>query len=197
MQTFWDERYAGEEYVYGISPNAFFKECLKNLKPGILLLPAEGEGRNAVFAASLGWETEAFDFSRVARQKAEALARQAGQALRYTTHDISSFPWPENAHDAVGLFFVHVPEPQRAYLHRQVIRSLKPGGHVILEAFSPGQMAFSSGGPRNPELLYALDQLLADFEGLEFLRAEALETDLQEGQFHSGKAAVVRLFAKK
>jgi SAM-dependent methyltransferase len=197
MQSFWDERYAGEEYVYGISPNGFFRECLSSLAPGRLLLPAEGEGRNAVFAASMGWEAEAFDFSVVARQKAEALARQTGQTIRYVTHDISSFPWPENAYDAVGLFFAHVPEPQRVYLHRQAIRSLKPGGHVMLEAFSPGQMAFSSGGPRNPELLYSPDQLLDDFEGLEILRAEAVETDLQEGRFHTGKAAVVRLFAKK
>ncbi len=197
MRAFWDERYASEEYVYGLAPNAFFEECLPQLRAGRLLLPAEGEGRNAVFAAGLGWQADAFDFSPVARQKAEALAQNTGQSIRYVTDDISSFPWPENTYDAVGLFFVHVPQAQRVFLHHQVVRSLKPEGHVILEAFSPGQMAFSSGGPRNPDMLYSIHQLLSDFEGLEVLRMEAVETNLQEGRFHAGKAAVVRLFAKK
>ena len=197
MQSFWNERFASPEYVYGTLPNAFFAHSLSTLKPGKLLLPADGEGRNAVFAASSGWVVEAFDFSSTARKKALALANTRQVSLSYSVSDIASFPWPHHAFDAVGLFFVHVPEPLRLFLHQKALQALKPDGVILLEAFAPEQLALDSGGPRSADLLYSIDQIKADFSGMEFLVAEQTETILDEGPFHQGRAAATRFFAKK
>jgi hypothetical protein len=70
----WNERYGADEYVYGKEPNGFLKEFIDNHPPGKILLPAEGEGRNAVYAASKGWEVTAFDFSEEGKKKALKLA---------------------------------------------------------------------------------------------------------------------------
>ena len=74
MKNFWDERYKAKAYVYGKEPNQYFAEKLRELEPGKILLPAEGEGRNAVFAARQGWEVSAFDSSSEGRKKAFLLA---------------------------------------------------------------------------------------------------------------------------
>ena len=74
MKEFWEIRYAEKQYAYGENPNVYFKEQLDKLKPGKILLPAEGEGRNAVYAAKQGWEVMAFDLSSEGKNKAEKLA---------------------------------------------------------------------------------------------------------------------------
>lgn len=197
MQSFWNERYSAAEYAYGTHPNVFFKTCLPQLPVGNLLLPAEGEGRNAVFAASQGWQVEAFDYSEAGMQKAQALATSQGVEISYAIYDIRSFPWETAAYDAVGLFFVHVPPDLRQFLHAQAIRTLKPGGHLILEAFAPAQLQFQSGGPRDTSMLYTPELLEQDFQELEIILSDTLITTLEEGPYHSGTAAVTRLFAKK
>lgn len=47
----WDERYQGEDFVYGTEPNDFLRSQIDHLPPGRILCPAEGEGRKAVFLA--------------------------------------------------------------------------------------------------------------------------------------------------
>ena len=197
MQSFWNERYSASEYAYGTHPNVFFKTCLPKIPVGNLLLPAEGEGRNAVFAASLGWQVEAFDYSEAGMQKAQALATRQDVEISYAIYDIRSFPWETAAYDVVGLFFVHVPPDLRQFLHAQVIRTLKTGGHLILEAFAPAQLQFQSGGPRDASMLYTSELLRQDFQELEVILSDTLITTLEEGPYHSGTAAVTRLFAKK
>ena len=56
MKEFWDTRYAEIDFAYGKTPNTFFKDSIDKLTPGKLLLPADGEGRNAVYAATKGWD---------------------------------------------------------------------------------------------------------------------------------------------
>ena len=80
MKQFWDERYGDDEYAYGTKPNTWFAEQLARMAQGRLLLPAEGEGRNAVYAAKLGWEVTAFDISAAGRDKAMRLAEKHGAA---------------------------------------------------------------------------------------------------------------------
>ena len=75
-EQFWNERYAQKEYVYGKAPNAFFKSVIDQLKPGRLLVPGAGEGRDAVYAATLGWQVDAFDSSETGREKALSLAQE-------------------------------------------------------------------------------------------------------------------------
>lgn len=196
MKEFWDQRYGEAVYVYGKEPNAFLKEKIGPLRPGQALFPAEGEGRNAVYAATLGWQVTAFDYSEAGRRKAEALAREKGTRIDYRVAGIENFPFPESAFDLVGLFFVHQPSASRRLLHQQAAQSLKPGGMVILEAFSKQQLGLSSGGPKQADLLFSAEELEEDFSSLHLHLLEETETVLSEGPYHSGPARVVRLVGR-
>lgn len=135
MQNFWNERYSQEEYIYGIDPNRFFKENLEKLSPGKILLPAEGEGRNASFAAKLGWEVFAFDSSNVAIEKANKLFDSNNVKVNYFLKTLEDFTWEKNFFDCISLIFVHPQEIMRKNIHQKMIDFLKPGGILILEGF--------------------------------------------------------------
>lgn len=194
---FWNERYSSYVTVYGDEPNEFFKECVQKIPTGRMLLPAEGEGRNAVFAATQGWEVDAFDYSPAARLKALARAEENDVTINYATTDINDVELRSEAYDAIALIYVHLKPEERKRLHSQIVKALKPGGHLILEAFSTAQIRNISGGPRNEELLYNLSDLEDDFEGLVFSVSRQEQIRLNEGPFHQGKADVVRILATK
>lgn len=197
MKTFWDERYATEEFVYGTAPNEFLSASLAEIRPGKLLLPGEGEGRNAVHAASLGWDVTAFDQSEVAMRKARLLMKDKGLSFRYDVAGLEDFKFAEEAYDAIGLVFFHAPPPQRQYLHQQVEHALKPGGLVILEAFHTSQLGKETGGPRDPAMLYDKPVILEDFQGFIHHLLEVTSTELQEGLYHRGEARVLRYTGMK
>lgn len=194
---FWDERYSSNETVYGHEPNLFFRNQLLKSQPGKLLLPAEGEGRNALFAGQIGWQVEAFDFSKTAQQKALALANQFQLSIDYSLADIDSVVLKSKAYDAIGLIYVHLPPDLRKSFHKQCIQALRPGGTLILEAFSKKQLTRSSGGPKDAKLLYTLEDLLDDFNGMQILYSKTEEVTLSEGPFHEGESSVVRIVARK
>ncbi len=194
---FWNERYQGNETVYGYEPNAFFKEQLLLRKPGKLLLPAEGEGRNALFAAKHGWEVSAFDYSEVAQKKALNRARELNLSIDYTIKSIEGLILTPASVDVIGLIYVHLYPSQRQTFHQQCKEALKTGGSIILEAFSPEQLKHSSGGPRVPEMLYTLEALQQDFAGMRIERAVQKEVVLAEGPFHTGPASIVQFIATK
>ena len=196
MQAFWDKRYDQHTTVYGYQPNAYFKSKLDILTPSNLLLPAEGEGRNAVYAASIGWEVDAFDYSLVAKAKALSLAATKGVSITYFSKDISEFI-PTKQYGAIGLIYVHLSDDARIAFHRKLVNALLPGGVLILEAFSKAQLQHTSGGPKSINQLYSIDELTADFSDLEILEAVEMAVDLDEGIFHKGKANVVRVYARK
>lgn len=197
MQHFWDQRYNDEEFAYGTAPNAFFKATIDPLKPGKILLVAEGEGRNAVYAALKGWEVTAYDFSPVAKEKALQLANQKGVELTYNvcSHDTISFE--DNSFDAIAIIYVHQPEKERKKLHQTLINKLKKGGRIILETFNKSQLNNRSGGPKDPHMLYSEDDLRNDFQALTVKQLESKTIQLEEGEFHVGKADVVRLIAER
>lgn len=196
-QDFWDTRYQDSTYIYGVEPNTFFKECLDSLKPGRLLLPAEGEGRNAVYAARQGWVVDAFDQSTVARQKALELAGGACTTIQYNISTLQAFGTPRNTYDLIGLIYAHMPSSDRRAVHQRLVSSLKPGGYLVLEAFHKEQLGRSSGGPKDADMLYNRTDLLGDFEGMEILKAEETYVNLREGAYHQGEACVVRFLARK
>ena len=101
MKQFWEERYGKEEFAYGEEPNQFLKEQLANVEPGTILFPAEGEGRNAVFAAELGWYVCAFDLSSEGQRKANVLAQKKGVEIDYILDPISDLPYAENQFNAM------------------------------------------------------------------------------------------------
>lgn len=202
MNNFWDERYANNDSVYGAEPNQFFKEQLSILSAGNILLPAEGEGRNAVFAAKTGWKVTAFDTSKVGQENALKRAKQEGVNIDYKIQDAMEFDYPANSFDAIGLIYSHFPSKIRTAFHKKLINSLKIGGHIILEAFSKNHLKFSeenpqAGGPRNIDMLFDSSSILDDFKSLGTVLIEEKVVILSEGEFHQGESFVVRYLGKK
>jgi SAM-dependent methyltransferase len=197
MKEFWEERYAAEAYAYGKAPNTFLRAELEHLEPGHALFPAEGEGRNAVFAAQLGWSVEAFDYSSQARQKALRLAKAHQVNLQYQVASIESFPFERKEYDLIALFFVHLPPALRQQLHAACINALRPGGKLLLEAFHKEQLPLNSGGPKQEAMLFSLEELEADFAPLSFDQISRQRVILEEGPYHSGPAETVRIRATK
>lgn len=197
-KNFWDQRFAEQGFAYGEKPNVFLSRRLGDLKPGDLLLPAEGEGRNAVWAATRGWRVHAFDTSTVGRDKALATARNRAVEITYELRSVlDDLGDLEGCFDAVGLIYMHLPPETRPVAHQSVISCLRPGGRLILEAFSKEQIDRGTGGPRDSELLYDPVELDGDFEGLEILSLERCDVELSEGNYHRGEASVVRLLADR
>lgn len=195
MKEFWDERYSSESYIYGKKPNLFFKKQIDRLKPGRLLLPAGGEGRNAVYAAKKGWDVTAFDYSERARQKALNLARSSGVTIHYETCSADEWSAEESGFDAAALVFAHLPPGVFRSLLEKIFLSLRSGGSLIIEGYSTAQLGRDSGGPKDPNLLYDADRLKSMLEPANIHLFEEAESDLDEGSHHRGKAVVIRVVA--
>jgi len=193
----WDERYATPEYVYGTEPNDFLASVARRIPPGRVLSIADGEGRNGVFLATLGYDVTSVDASAVGLAKAVQLA--ATRDVRLTTQvvDLADYVIEPGAWTGIVSIFVHLPPALRRRVHAEVVRGLAPGGVFILEAYSPDQLRHGTGGPSNPELLPTLDTLRAELKGLELVHAVALERQVREGAFHNGLSAVVQVLARK
>ncbi len=197
MKVFWEERYSQKEFAYGKEPNEFFKETLMGLKPGRILLPAEGEGRNAVYAARKGWEVEAFDFSEAAREKAALLARSFNVSITYEVEDYLSFRPILAPFDAVALIYSHTDSSTRKQFYGSIRKMLKPSGLLIVERFSKNQLGNDSGGPKNLDMLIDKEELATEFQDFEIQSLEEIETELNEGPYHVGLGSVVRMIAIK
>lgn len=192
MNQFWNERYATKEYVYGTEPNLFYKEQLEKLMPGKILFPAEGEGRNAVYAATQGWKVTAFDSSTMAKKKAENLAREKNVEIEYRISDYKEVGFPTESFDCLVLIYAHMHPLKRKEYHQKMASFLKPGGTLILEGFSKKQIENNTGGPRNVEMLFSEEELLHDFGFFSELSVSETDITLDEGEFHQGKASVIR-----
>ncbi len=197
MKEFWNDRYSSEDFVYGKTPNKFFKSEIDKLPPGNLLLPSEGEGRNAVYAAKLNWTVDAFDQSEKGKEKCEALAAGNNVSVNYTVTDALDIQLEEDKYDLIAFIFAHYPSSIRKQVHQKCIKALKPGGLLLLEAFNPLQLNNQSGGPKNTDMLYSADLLKHDFATLNIKYLQELTVDLSEGRHHSGKGDVVRIIATK
>jgi SAM-dependent methyltransferase len=195
MKDFWNERYADAAYAYGMSPNLFFAQQLDKLNPGRIILPCEGEGRNAVYAAAKGWDAEAFDISEEGRSKALELSGRKGVRITYHLEDVQQATYPEETFDAAALIYTHLPISIRQAFHHKVISWLRPGGTLILEAFNPAQIHNTSGGPKDVFSLYSEELLRGDFAGMKILQLDSVKIDLDEGKYHQGPADVVRMIA--
>lgn len=202
MKEFWNNRYQEKEYAYGLEPNLFFKSELIKLIPGKALFPAEGEGRNAVFAAKSGWEVTAFDISEAGRNKAIQWAEKNQVHLDYQVASLEEFNSEADSFDLLVLIFAHFPPSVRKIYHQKLASFLKPGGVLILEAFSKKHSEFNSvneksGGPKDPAMLFSKEELLKDFEGFSIRILEESVVELEEGLYHVGKSSVIRIVAVK
>lgn len=202
MNQKWDERYKDNEFAYGTEPNVFFKEWLLKFKPGKILMPADGEGRNGVFAAQLNWNVISFDLSAEGQQKALKLAKENKVSLDYIVGDLEQLEFEKNSFDAIGLIYAHFSAETKSKLHKKLNGYLKPGGIVIFEAFSKRHLDLKKanpkvGGPDNSNDLFSTAEILADFEKFEILYLEEEEIILNEGKFHVGTGSVIRFVGKK
>ncbi len=198
MSDFWDQRYADKEYYYyGKEPNGFFKTCIDDNVAGKLLLPGDGEGRNAVYAATKGWEVFAFDLSKMGQKKALMLAEENGVSINYKITDISDYPLEDNFFDMIALVYIHLYPEERIFNHKRFISALKPGGKLVIEVFSKKQIGNNSGGPKELALLYDVEDLKEDFRSLEIIHAEDVSIYHDESFAHRGQAEIIRFIGKK
>ena len=197
MANFWDERYSAEEYIFGKGPNVFFRSVIDKMKPGKILVPAAGEGRDAVYAATLGWDVLAVDQSSTGKEKAMRLAAENGVTIRYDVQSIEETDLSDGSFDAVAMIYFHLPPPLRRELHRKLPAALRPNGTMIIEAFTPKQIGNTSGGPTEPERLLTKEILTTELGTLKIMQCEEVSTELAEGSGHVGIANVLRFVAKK
>lgn len=195
MSDFWNSRYSKEEYAYGTQPNSFFAEKISTWKPGRILLPADGEGRNGVYAALQGWKVDAFDASEEGRKKALKLAAFQVVEINYAISTYQNYEPGIRDYDVIALIYTHMPGDLRRAFHRKIQGWLKPGGAIILEAFDKSQLGNDSGGPKDLDMLYDLNDLQDDFKLMDIILSESVITNLEEGSYHRGKASVVRFVA--
>jgi SAM-dependent methyltransferase len=195
--TFWNSRYAEPGFAYGAQPNDFLREQVDLLPAGTALCLAEGEGRNAVYLAGLGHSVTAQDLSAVGLAKAEQLARDQGVTLSTVCCDLAVFdPAPQSV-DLVVAIWMHLPPDLRARVHARAVAALRPGGHLILEAYTPRQLGYGTGGPPSAELLIEADTLRLELAGLELVVLEERERWISEGPYHHGQSAVVQTLGRK
>jgi 2-polyprenyl-3-methyl-5-hydroxy-6-metoxy-1,4-benzoquinol methylase len=195
--TEWDRRYAKPGFAYGTAPNAFLVSAAPYLPQGRILSLGEGEGRNAVFLAELGYDVTAIDASSVGLEKARRLASERGVSITTVVSDLSTF-WIEHEQwDGIVSIFCHLPPALRRRVHRDVVTGLRPSGILILETYTVNQLAFGTGGPPVADLLVRLTDLMQEFEALSPILAHEIERNVLEGRCHSGLSAVAQLIARK
>lgn len=192
----WNQRYHSEEYIYGTEPNSFLAQNAKILSGPVLSL-AEGEGRNAVFLASLGLEVLGVDGSEVGLAKARKLAASKGVKIQTKVADLAEYTPPAGAFGSVVSISAHLPSEIRKRLYPLVERCLKPGGILILEAYAKAQISRDTGGPRDLDMLMSCADLKREFPDLEPILSQEIDREVIEGKFHTGLASVVQFIAKK
>lgn len=193
----WDQRYSSEEYAYGVLPNDFLVEKFDQLPFGKVLCLAEGEGRNAVWLAEQGLEVTAVDSSKVGLKKTRKLADERGVAITTLHADLADFEIGSNQWDSIVSIFCHLPMDTRKMVHQRCVEGLRSGGMMLLEAYTPDQLEYKTGGPPSTEMMMDSQILKEELTGLDFITMEEKVREINEGEFHKGDGAVVQLLAVK
>lgn len=198
----WDERYSKETFAYGEEPNIYLKEQLEKQKPGTILFPAEGEGRNAVFAARIGWDVSAFDISSEGKKKALQLAEKHHVKIDYQIGELQTLNYSGEQFDALALIYAHFPATIKSSYHKILSSYLQKGGLVIFEAFSKKHLEYLAknekiGGPKELDMLFSIEEIQSDFSDYEIIELQEMEIELNEGEFHNGTGCVIRFVGRK
>ena len=202
QHAIWDERYRSAEFAYGKAANAYLQQQLAQYKAGSILFPADGEGRNSVYAACQGWDVAAFDLSIEGQKKALAWAEQNKVVIDYTLRTLGDQPYPSASFDAIALIYAHFPANIKSDYHQRLLDYLKPGGIVLFEAFSKNHLNYqaknpSVGGPKDIDMLFSIAAIESDFKALDFIELKEEVIELSEGPFHQGTGSVIRFVGRK
>ena len=198
----WNERYSDDTYAYGELPNDYLKEQLIKLQPGKILFPSDGEGRNSVFAARLGWDVSAFDISAEGRRKALQLAATNNVSINYHLGELETSQYAPGEFDVIALIYAHFPASIKSAYHKTLDKLLRKDGLVIFEAFSKKHIDYIArnekvGGPKDIESLFSIDEIRSDFSNYNFKELMETEVELNEGAYHNGHGSVIRFVAQK
>jgi hypothetical protein len=197
-KTRWDDRYRETDFAYGKTPNLFFKQHLDQLPKGTLLMPADGEGRNGVYAATTGWQVTSTDLSPEGKTKALQLAKELNTTLSYIVSDLETIQFEPASFDAIGLIYAHFLPEKKSILHKQLDTYLKPGGTIIFEAFSKNHKANAQvGGPTETAWLFSEEEIKNDFLNYDIILLREETIGLEEGKYHNGEGTVIRFIGKK
>jgi len=197
--SLWDQRYGTPGFLFGTAPNDYLASQRHLLRPGMRALAvADGEGRNSVWLAGQGLSVDAFDVSSVAVGKATRLASDAQVAVDFRVADCDAWRWEPAHYDVVAAIFVQFADPAlRARLFANIIATLKPGGILILQGYTPKQLEYKTGGPGVFENLYTEELLRTELGGLDIVELRSYEADLDEGIQHAGRSALIGLVGRK
>ena len=198
----WNDRYSKEKFAYGEEPNTYLEEQLTKLAVGEILFPAEGEGRNAVFAAKLGWTVSAFDISIEGKRKALRLAEKNKVTIDYKVGELQDLDYKDGQFDAIALIYAHFPAAVKSIYHKAFDTYLKKGGILIFESFSKKHIDYIAanekvGGPKDLGSLFSIDEIKSDFPNYEVIQLAEQEIELREGLFHNGLGSVIRFVGQK
>ena len=199
MANLWDERYSGADYFYGTEPNAFLLAQKALLQPGMnCLAVADGEGRNGVWLAQQGLDVLSVDASPVAQAKAKQLAQVRNVAMAFDLVDLMSWHWKENSYDVVVAIFIQFAPPgMREQMFERIKQSIKPGGLLLLQGYTPRQLLNGTGGPSQAENLYTEKMLREIFADMDILQLNEHDDIVREGTGHSGMSALIDVVARK
>lgn len=195
----WDQRFEQPDYLFGTEPNRYLCEHAARLPAtGQALCVADGEGRNSVWLARQGLQVQAFDISPVGVAKARKLAQDAGVQVDYQVADCDHWNWPVAQFDLVAGIFIQFADPaMRTRMFARMVASLKPGGLLILQGYTPRQIEYKTGGPGILANLYTEELLRESFGTMDIEELRMYEDDLAEGEHHLGRSALVGMCARK
>jgi len=193
----WDERYSEPGFAYGTEPNEFLASVAARIPAGPVLSLGEGEGRNAAYLANLGHRVVAVDQSEVGLAKARRLAADRELTIETIRADLGAYLIEPSAWAGIVSIFCHLPSRVRVGLYAAAVQGLRPGGILVLEAYTPKQIGRGTGGPQDPDMTVSLSGLIEELAGLEFVHARELDREVREGAYHTGVASVVQVVGRR
>lgn len=193
----WNKRFGAEDYAYGKEPNTFIKEKGPLLPKGKVLAVAEGEGRNAVYLATLKHDVSTWDFSSEGLKKTEQLAEEKGVHVETNLVDLNEAAWEKEAWDHIVLVFGHFETELRESTLKNIEKAIRPGGSFLCEVYSPDQLNYRTGGPRMETMLYRPEEFLTTFHGWDIKHFFLGEVEREEGELHQGKSHVIQFYGIK
>lgn len=193
----WDQRFDSDEYKYGKDPNEFLKNNFTVIPKGNVLCVGEGEGRNAVFLAKNGYHVTALDYSITGLKKVEVLAKENNVDIELIHSDVTKYNFKHNQWHGVISIFCHIHKDFRKNLNQNCVKSLLTNGIFFLEGYSPNQLKYQTGGPKDKDLLMNLTEVKNELKGLDFIISHEIKREIYEGSMHNGLSSVIQIIGKK